>query len=170
MYSTQYRLWVAVVTVLVLLLLATSIWLGRKKRQLSRESRRLQELVASWPQPMLMIRGRALSDCNRAAVELLECRSAADMLGQPLERFSPEVQPDGQDSARKLAGLLQRVQVGDVAQSEWLFCREMAATCGWRPWPRSTRMMTTHLGAVFLVQHHPAETGRRTSAAGPEGV
>ena len=120
----QYRLWVAVVTVLVLLLLATSIWLGRKKRQLSRESRRLQELVASWPQPMLMIRGRALSDCNRAAVELLECRSAADMLGQPLERFSPEVQPDGQDSARKLAGLLQRVQVGDVAQSEWLFGRE----------------------------------------------
>src|SRR5690554_8134486 len=72
---------------------------------------------------MLMIRGRALSDCNRAAVELLECRSAADMLGQPLGRFSPEVQPDGQDSSRKLAGLLRRAQVGAVAQCEWPFCR-----------------------------------------------
>lgn len=119
----QYRIWVAVVTLLILLLLVTSVWLHRKKRQLALESRRLKELVASWPQPMLMIHGHALSDCNRAALELLRYDSAGALLGRRLADFSPENQPDGEPSAGKLTSLLQRVQLGEVAQSEWVFVR-----------------------------------------------
>lgn len=119
----QYRMWMAAVTVLFLLLVVTSIWLGRKKRQLALESRRLRELVASSPQPMLMIHGRELTDCNRAAVELLRCDSGTALIGKQLAAFSPQRQPDGELSAEKLTNLLQRVQLGDVVQTEWLFVR-----------------------------------------------
>ncbi|MBE0487392.1 diguanylate cyclase, partial [Marinobacter sp.] len=119
----QYRVWVTTVTVLILLLLLTSLWLGRKKRQLAVEERRLRELIASWPQPMLMIRDGILVDCNRAAVELLRYTSEQSLLGKGLPAFLPHAQPDGTPSSQKSDALLHRVTAGEVSQTEWLFVR-----------------------------------------------
>lgn len=121
---SQYRVWVTTVMLLLVLLAITSLWLGRKKRQLAIEERRLRELIASWPQPMLMIRDGAFVDCNRAAVDLLGYSSAASLLGKGLPAFSPHKQPDGMSSLQKTDALMRRVAAaGDVAETEWVFER-----------------------------------------------
>lgn len=119
----QYRVWVMTVAVLFLLLVMTSLWLSRKKRQLATEERRQRELIGSWPQPMLMIRNGELVNCNRAAVELVRYTSEASLLGKGLPAFSPHSQPDGTPSLQKADALMRRVMAGEVAQSEWMFVR-----------------------------------------------
>ncbi|MEC9085427.1 MAG: PhnD/SsuA/transferrin family substrate-binding protein, partial [Pseudomonadota bacterium] len=119
----QYRNWVITVAVLFVLLVITSLWLGRKKKQLASEERRLRTLIASWPQPMLMIRNGELVDCNRAAVDLVGYTSEASLLGKSLAAFSPHSQPDGAPSSQKSEALFTRVTAGEVSQTEWLFVR-----------------------------------------------
>ena len=119
----QYRAWITAVAILVVLLVFTSIWLGRKRRQLARQERRQRELVASWPQPMLMLHGNELVDCNRAAIELLRYNAEVSLLGKSLAAFSPDTQPDDEISAKKLDMLLRRTQLGDVVNTEWVFVR-----------------------------------------------
>ncbi|GGC64859.1 hypothetical protein GCM10011362_11440 [Marinobacter halophilus] len=120
---SQYRVWVITVVVLFVLLVISSFWLGRKKRQLAIEERRLRELIASWPQPMLMIRQGAFVDCNRAAVVLLGYNSEASLLGKGLPAFSPDKQPDGMLSLQKADASMRQVAAGQVVQSEWVFER-----------------------------------------------
>ncbi|ERS82495.1 diguanylate cyclase [Marinobacter sp. EVN1] len=119
----QYRNWVITVAVLFVLLVIMSLWLGRKKKQLASEERRLRTLIASWPQPMLMIRNGELVDCNRAAVDLVGYTSEASLLGKSLAAFSPHSQPDGAPSSQKSEALFTRVTAGEVSQTEWLFVR-----------------------------------------------
>ncbi|MGC8120351.1 diguanylate cyclase domain-containing protein [Marinobacter sp. VGCF2001] len=119
----QYRNWVMTIAALLVLLIVNSIWLVRRKRQLTREERRLRALIASWPQPMLMIREGELVDCNRAAVDLVGYASAASLLGKSLAAFSPSRQPDGAPSLQKAEALFSRVIAGEVSQEEWLFVR-----------------------------------------------
>jgi len=114
---------VITVAVLFVSLVFTSLWLGRKRRQLAFEERRQRELIAGWPQPMLMMRGNELVDCNRASVDLLRYTSEASLLGKGLMAFSQDSQPDGQTSSQKLDSLLRRVQLGDTASTEWVFVR-----------------------------------------------
>lgn len=120
---SQYRVWAITVTVLFVLLAITSLWLSRKKRQLAIEERRLRELIASWPQPMLMIRDGEFVDCNRAAVDLVGFTSEVSLLGKGLPAFSPHKQPDGMSSLQKTDALMRRVAAGEVTQSEWVFER-----------------------------------------------
>ncbi|MFO8140748.1 MAG: diguanylate cyclase, partial [Marinobacter sp.] len=120
---SQYRVWVITVVVLFVLLTISSLWLGRKKRQLAMKERRLRKLIASWPQPMLMIRDGEFLDCNRAAVDLVGYTSEASLLGKGLPAFSPHKQPDGMLSLQKAEALMRRVAAGEVAQAEWVFER-----------------------------------------------
>lgn len=130
----QYRNWVITVAVLFVLLVITSLWLGRKKKQLASEERRLRSLIASWPpQPMLMIRNGELVDCNRAAVDLVGYTSEASLLGKSLAAFSPHSQPDGAPSSQKSEALFTRVTAGEVSQTEWLFVRSNGGERVW--WP-----------------------------------
>jgi diguanylate cyclase (GGDEF)-like protein/PAS domain S-box-containing protein len=119
----QYRLWVFTILVLVMLLVASSLWLGRSKRQLASEQRRLRQLIRSWPQAALLIQGGVFSDTNRASVDLLRYSSSESLIGKDLAVFSPEYQPDGEISRQKLASMLARVSEGQVEQCEWVLNR-----------------------------------------------
>lgn len=119
----QYRLWVFTIMVLLILLLASSLWLGKRKRQLAVEQKRLRRLILSWPQPMLMIRQGVFIDTNRAAVELLGYSSNASLLGKDLAAFSPAYQGSGKVSRQAMEQLLNRVDAGKVQQQEWVFRR-----------------------------------------------
>ncbi|SFR47597.1 PAS domain S-box-containing protein/diguanylate cyclase (GGDEF) domain-containing protein [Marinobacter gudaonensis] len=119
----QYRLWVVTTLILLILLVASSLWLGKRKRQLAIEQKRLNRLILSWPQPMLMLKSGVLMDANRAAMDLLKHRSVTSMLGRNLASFSPVRQDDGQVSYRKLEQLLAGVEADRVMQSEWLLSR-----------------------------------------------
>ncbi|MCM0613582.1 PhnD/SsuA/transferrin family substrate-binding protein [Marinobacter sediminum] len=119
----QYRLWVFTIFMLVILLIASSLWLGKKKRQLSAEQRRLRRLILGWPQPMLIIQGGVFVDTNRAAVELLRFTARESLLGKDVATFSPEFQPDGRLSRQKMDGILAQAVHGGVDQGEWVFRR-----------------------------------------------
>jgi len=119
----QYRLWVFTILILVTLLLATSLWLGRSRRQLASEQKRLRQLIRGWPQPALLIRDGLFSDTNRASVDLLRYTSSESLIGKDLAVFSPEYQPDGQISRQKMAHMLARVSGGQVEQCEWVLNR-----------------------------------------------
>ncbi|WP_349519701.1 diguanylate cyclase [Marinobacter sp. NFXS11] len=119
----QYRLWVFTILVLVMLLVASSLWLGKSKKQLAAEQRRLRQLIRGWPQAALLIRGGLFIDTNRASVDLLRYTSSESLIGKDLAVFSPEFQPDGQISRQKMAPMLARVSAGQVEQCEWVLNR-----------------------------------------------
>ncbi|WP_417567124.1 diguanylate cyclase domain-containing protein [Marinobacter sp.] len=119
----QYRLWVFTVAILVILLLASSAWLGKSKRQLASEQRRLRQLVSGWPQPALLIKGGVFVNANRAAVDLLGYSAGVSIYGKDLAVFSPEFQPDGQISRQKMEQIITRVGDGHVEQFEWVLHR-----------------------------------------------
>ena len=117
----QYRPWLLTVATLVLMLVVATLWLGKKRRELSLAQRRLRRLVQSWPQPMLVLRDDRFVDCNRAAVELLRAEGEGSLLGQRLAAFLPR---DGESAeGRDTGALLARVVAGEVARGEWLFRR-----------------------------------------------
>ncbi|KPP97353.1 diguanylate cyclase [Marinobacter sp. HL-58] len=119
----QYRIWVFTILVLVILLLGSSLWLGRSKRELAVQQKRLKRLIRDWPQPALLIREGVLVNTNRAAVDLLRYASDESLHGKGLAVFSPEYQPDGQLSSQKMAQTLVRVRGGLVEQCEWMLLR-----------------------------------------------
>ncbi|MEC7727326.1 MAG: diguanylate cyclase [Pseudomonadota bacterium] len=119
----QYRLWVFTILVLLMLLVALSLWLGKSKRQLAAEQRRLRQLIRGWPQAALLIRGGLFIDTNRASVDLLRYTSSESLVGKDLAVFSPEFQPDGQISRQKMVPMLARVSAGQVEQCEWVLNR-----------------------------------------------
>ncbi|MCW8977571.1 MAG: diguanylate cyclase, partial [Marinobacter sp.] len=119
----QYRLRVFTILVLLMLLVASSLWLGKSKRQLAAEQRRLRQLIRGWPQAALLIRGGLFIDTNRASVDLLRYSSSESLVGKDLAVFSPEFQPDGQISRQKVAPMLARVSAGQVEQCEWVLNR-----------------------------------------------
>ncbi len=119
----QYRLWVFTILILVILLITSSLWLARSKRQLASEQRRLRQLIRGWPQPALIIRDGRFVDTNPASVDLLRYASRESLIGKDLSVFSPEYQPDGLISWQKLAHMMARVAGGQVEQCEWVLNR-----------------------------------------------
>ncbi|WP_227519255.1 diguanylate cyclase domain-containing protein [Marinobacter sp. es.042] len=119
----QYRIWVFTILVLLMLLVASSLWLGKSKRQLAAEQRRLRQLIRGWPQAALLIRGGLFIDTNRASVDLLRYTSSESLVGKDMAVFSPEFQPDGQISRQKMVPMLARVSAGQVEQCEWVLNR-----------------------------------------------
>ncbi|KEF30911.1 diguanylate cyclase [Marinobacter nitratireducens] len=119
----QYRLWVFTIVVLVILLIASSLWLGRRKRMIGVEQRRQRRMILGWPQPMLVIRDGVFVDSNRAAVDLLRYTSRNSLIGKDVSAFSPQVQPDGRISQQKLHTLIGRAVHGEVQACEWKLAR-----------------------------------------------
>lgn len=119
----QYRLWVFTVAVLVLLLIASSLWLGRRKRLIGVEQRRQRRMILGWPQPMLVIREGVFVDSNRAAIDLLRYTSEDALAGKDVPAFSPATQPDGLSSRQKLQLLLDKAIQGEVQSCEWKLTR-----------------------------------------------
>lgn len=119
----QYWVWLAAILILLLLLTGAMFWLGRKKRELSAEQRRLRRLILSWPQPMLILRNGIFVDSNRAALELLGFAVPQSVHGKDIAAFSPQMQPGGEISRQKMQKLLTRVRGDEVVQVEWEFRR-----------------------------------------------
>lgn len=125
--ARQYWGWLIAILVLLLLLTGAMLWLGRKRRELAVEQRRLRRLILSWPQPMLILRNDTFVDSNRAALELLGFAGPKSLLGKDIATFSPKIQPDGAISRQKMQQLLQPVRKGEVRQVEWAFRRSDAS-------------------------------------------
>lgn len=119
----QYWIWVAAVVLLMVLLLVTTLLFFTQKRRIAGEEQRLRDLIARWPQPMLMLRDRTLMDCNQAAVELLHYQSDRALIGQGLSALSAPVQVGNLGSSEQLTRLLHRVEQGHLVSTEWHLVR-----------------------------------------------
>jgi two-component system, sensor histidine kinase and response regulator len=71
----------------------------------------------------LLLDEDGIIDCNPSCVELLRVRSKSAVLGRRLEDFSPTVQPDGSNSAEKIAEHMQFVGNAGSLRYEWEHCR-----------------------------------------------
>ncbi len=76
---------------------------------------------------ILIIRHAVVIDCNRRAAELLGAESREELLGQDMTLFAPDMQPDGEPSARVAALHLGDIKRGGMKTFEWR-CRRLDGT------------------------------------------
>ena len=76
---------------------------------------------------ILIIRHAAVVDCNRRAAELLGAGTRGGLLGQSMELFAPDVQPEGESSANLAAVHLGDIKLGGMKTFEWR-CRRLDGT------------------------------------------
>ena len=68
---------------------------------------------------ILIIRRAVIIDCNRRAAELLGAATRGGLLGQAMELFAPDLQPDGEPSTRLAAVHLADIKLGGMKTFEW---------------------------------------------------
>jgi len=76
---------------------------------------------------ILIIRHAVVVDCNRRAAELLGAGTRGGLLGQAMDLFAPDVQPDGESSTRLAAVHLADIKRGGMKTFEWR-CRRLDGT------------------------------------------
>jgi len=70
------------------------------ERSLRESEKRYRTLFEMAFEPIMLIRGDKIVDCNRATEKLFEC-SRDEIIGRSIFSFSPEFQPDGRRSIEK---------------------------------------------------------------------
>ncbi len=73
---------------------------------------------------ILIIRHAVIIDCNRRAAELLGAGTRAGLLGQAVNLFAPDTQPDGESSTRIAALHVVDIKPGGMKTFEWP-CRRL---------------------------------------------
>jgi PAS domain S-box-containing protein len=68
---------------------------------------------------ILIIRHAVIIDCNRRAAELLGAGTRGGLLGQAMDLFAPDLQPQGDSSTRLAAVHLADVKLGGMKTFEW---------------------------------------------------
>ena len=68
---------------------------------------------------ILIIRNAVIVDCNRRAADLLGAATRGGLLGQPMDLFAPDMQPDGGSSLRLAAMHLADIKLGGMRTFEW---------------------------------------------------
>lgn len=115
----QYRVWIAVISILGLLLLGAGANLVMQNRRIRQGEQRFATLFEHSPEPMWIMVDRRFIDCNPAALRVFGFSDRAAMQGiSPLD-ISPEYQPDGEASKTKAERLLQAVEKGAPQSFEW---------------------------------------------------
>ncbi|MFQ5611426.1 MAG: PAS domain S-box protein [Anaerolineae bacterium] len=71
---------------------------------------------------MLLVQDGRFIEANASALALFEC-SRAELIGQPLQKLSPAIQPDSRDSAQAFQAQIEAAASGEEKRFEWLFRR-----------------------------------------------
>lgn len=79
----------------------------------------LQTLFEASPEPSLIFMNDSIVECNQAAIDILGYSFRDELLGMDPARLSPEAQPDGMCSFKKLKQFKQRAQAEGSCQFEW---------------------------------------------------
>jgi len=99
--------------------LQSSIELQKESEACLRESEeKYHTLFESANDGIFILRDRRFEDCNARALEVFG-RTKEEMVGERIERFSPEYQPDGQRSVDTASEYLQRAYAGESLTFTW---------------------------------------------------
>lgn len=94
----------------------------RVEEALAASEARYRTLFESAGEAIFLVRGVRFIDCNPMALEMFGCTREQIVGSSPID-FSPSKQPDGQSSAEKAEGLLNRSLAGEVLAFEWVHRR-----------------------------------------------
>jgi PAS domain S-box-containing protein len=76
---------------------------------------------------ILIIRHAVVIDCNRRAAELLGAGTRGGLLGQSMDQFAPDTQPDGEPSTQIGSLHIGDIKLGGMKTFEWR-CRRLDGT------------------------------------------
>jgi PAS domain S-box-containing protein len=66
-----------------------------------------------------LLDGNIFIDCNQRAVELFHCRNIKEIIGNSPLKFSPTLQPDGQESKKKAYQYIKKALMGHPQRFYW---------------------------------------------------
>ncbi len=70
--------------------------------------------------PQLLLHAHRIIDCNPAAIDFLKARNKSQLIGVPISRLHPALQPDGSPSADAYARLDEQTSEHGQRRFEWL--------------------------------------------------
>ncbi|RJX33769.1 MAG: PAS domain S-box protein [Desulfurivibrio sp.] len=100
---------------------------NRVMSELRENERRYRSLFDSASDAIIISQDNICVDCNQQALKMFGCRRE-ELIGQPPERFSPAVQPDGSDSREKGLEMYRLAVAGNPQFFEWTHQRHDGST------------------------------------------
>ncbi len=133
----------------------------RKKAELAMREREAQYrlLFESANEAIFIVKGEQLLDCNPPTLSIFGC-AKEQIVGQPLLQFSPELQPDGQDSIEKVQEKINLALEGSPQFFEWRFNR-----CDKIPFDAEVSLNLLDLSGETLLQAMVRDITERKRAA-----
>lgn len=90
----------------------------RQEELLKESEERFRSLFETIKYPILIMEGQTFIDCNPAAEKVFKA-TRDQIIGKTPFDFSPEFQPDGEESVRKGCPYIEMALKGEVASFEW---------------------------------------------------
>ena len=121
----KYAGWItALLGVLVVAFAAMGAGLLMQNRRVKQSQQRFITLFEFSPEPMWIIADGCFIDCNMAAVTILGYTDKASVLTHRSANFSPESQPDGENSRLKAKRLMGAAADGKPQRFEWVLLKD----------------------------------------------
>ncbi|MET0068287.1 MAG: EAL domain-containing protein [Candidatus Thiodiazotropha sp.] len=95
----------------------------RTQRLLRENEEKYRRLFELSEDPMMLIIDRHISMANQSAAKALGFAHESELIGHLPDEFSPEKQPDGTDSGKKLEKMLASAKEQGYYRSEWKYLR-----------------------------------------------
>ncbi|WP_421875308.1 PAS domain-containing sensor histidine kinase [Marinoscillum sp.] len=103
-------------------LLENTLLIKSQSTEILDREKKYETLFHSSNDAILLFQDQVFVDCNVKSLELFGC-DREDLIGKNPVEFSPQHQPDGQESAVKAKRLLQATYQGSPQQFEWVHSR-----------------------------------------------
>lgn len=120
----EYAIWItALLGALALIFAGMGMRLLKQKKLVQLEQQRFATVFESAPEPMWIIADGRFTDCNMAAVKIFGYTSKESLLTLSLSDFSPELQPDDEDSRIKIDRYINAAANGEPQNFEWVYLK-----------------------------------------------
>ncbi len=117
----KYTDWIlALLSVLVVIFAAMGAGLLMQNRRVKQSQQRFITLFEFSPEPMWIIADGLFIDCNMAALKLFDVADKISMFKHHPADFSPELQPDGENSRHKAEQMIAAAAGGEAQRFEWM--------------------------------------------------
>jgi PAS domain S-box-containing protein len=87
---------------------------------LMESEKRFRAMFENSSDAMILAQDHIIIDCNNAAIEMYDCKSRTDLIGKHASILSPEYQPDGAATIKKIEAYIKESLEKTSIKFEWL--------------------------------------------------